>query len=71
MKEILLGVGGIILGVTMICAGVYKIGYIDGYKAGYTVSLVNKEKGTPHDFILEEKANGEFVWVENKEGKWE
>ena len=71
MKEILLGVGGIIFAVAMICAGAYKIGYTDGYKEGYIMSLAKQEKGTPHDFILEEQDNGEIVWVENKEGKWE
>ena len=49
----------------------YEQGKKEGYKAGYIMSLVNQEKGTPHDFILEEKDNGEFVWIENKEGRWE
>lgn len=59
------------------CLGISEFydGYVqgekEGYKEGYTMSLVNQEKGTPHDFILEEKDNGEFVWVENKEGKLE
>ena len=75
MKEIIWSVSGIVFAVIMICIAVHRIGYRDGYKEGYkegyTMSLVNQEKGTPHDFILEEKDNGEFVWVENKGGKWE
>lgn len=58
----------------VIVIGICFILYAHGenkYKEGYIMSLVNQEKGTPHDFILEEKDNGEFVWVENKEGKWE
>lgn len=58
------------VGLCTFCDG-YVQGKKEGYKEGYTMSLVNQEKGTPHDFILEEKDNGEFVWVANKEGKWE
>lgn len=41
----------------------YKSGYNDGYKKGYTRSLVNQEKGTPHDYFLKEDADGEWRWV--------
>lgn len=65
--------GNLIITVFLTILGVGLIygSYRAGYKAGYTMSLVNQEKGTPHEFILEEKDNGEFVWVKNKEGKVE
>lgn len=51
-----------------ILSQIFYLANQNAYKSGYTKSLVNQEKGLPHDFILEEQDDGTWKWIKNSKG---
>lgn len=58
----------ILIAVLFTLAIFFRINTDEAYKKGYTTSLVNQEKGLPHDFILEEQHDGTWKWIKNSKG---